>query len=321
MKDDDRAYTLLMRPRFSIIVPIYNAERYLYECFRSIQVQICQDFEVILVDDGSTDGTLRMLYNYVAEDVRFHIYNYEHRGVSFARNIGLKYAAGDYICFVDADDQIAPTYLVDLYQAMGEADSSMCGFRKFDSLSQEDCTIVPQNRIETLEDNLSGFYAAGPTDWQRYLWNRMFKRSVIEKNNLRFREDIHYKEDGLFIIQYLCVSNGLVGCVDKVLYYYKRNTSGAMSKTWHVFDDKIITNLLAHRLIIEEIKKKNISESVIQQAISQVKAADAWILQLMWHSGSFNLDRLFRIEKNLFSILGSRSYFSWRIAQFIKLFR
>ena len=204
---------------------------------------------------------------------------------------------------------------------MGEADSSMCGFRKFDSLSQEDCTIVPQNRIETLEDNLSGFYAAGPTDWQRYLWNRMFKRSVIEKNNLRFREDIHYKEDGLFIIQYLCVSNGLVGCVDKVLYYYKRNTSGAMSKTWHVFDDKIITNLLAHRLIIEEIKKKNISESVIQQAISQVKAADAWILQLMWHSGSFNLDRLFRIEKNLFSILGSRSYFSWRIAQFIKLFR
>jgi glycosyltransferase involved in cell wall biosynthesis len=310
-----------MSPRFSIIVPIYNAEQYLPDCLRGIQAQTCPDFEVNLVDDGSSDGSLRVLDNYIADDVRFHIYHLEHRGVSSARNVGLKYATGDFICFVDADDQIAPTYLVDLYQAMGEADSSMCGFRKSDSLSHEDCTIVPLNKIETLEENLSGFYAAGSTDWQRYLWNRMFKRSVIQKNNLRFREDIHYKEDGLFVIQYLCTSNGLVGCVDKVLYYYKRNTSGAMSKTWHVFEDKIITNLLAHRLMIEEIKMKNISGAVIKQAISQVKAADAWILQLMWHSGSFSLGRLFRIEKNMFSVLGGWSYFSWRVAQFIKLFR
>lgn len=310
-----------MSSRFSIIVPIYNAERYLPECLRGIQAQTCQDFEVNLVDDGSSDGTLRVLGNYIADDVRFHIYHLEHRGVSSARNVGLKYATGDFICFVDADDQIAPTYLADLYQAMGEADSSMCGFRKSDSLSHEDCTIVPLNRIETLEENLSGFYAAGPTDWQRYLWNRMFKHSVIQKNNLRFREDIHYKEDGLFVIQYLCASNGLVGCIDKVLYYYYRNTSGSMSRTWHAFDDKLFTNLVAHRLMIEELEQRHVSKIVLIMAVSQAKAACNWILKLMFQTKSFKFTLLLKIETTMICILGIREYIFWRFSQIGKLLK
>ena len=260
-----------MSPRFSIIVPIYNAERYLQDCIHSIRVQSCADFEVLLVDDGSTDGTMPLLEKFKAEDSRFCIYHQEHRGVSSARNVGLQYVTGKYICFVDADDQIAPTYLTDLYQAMGEADSSMCGFKKTDLLSHEDCEIVPQNRIETLEENLAEFYNVGPTDWQRYLWNRMFKREIIQRNDLCFNEDIYYKEDGLFVVQYLCASNGQVGCVDKVLYCYNRNSSGAMSKTWHSFDKKIITNLMAHKLIIDEIRRKGVSQIVVTKAIIKPK--------------------------------------------------
>ena len=208
-----------MSPRISIIVPVFNATSYLKDCLDSIRVQTFQDFEALLVDDGSTDGSIQIIENCRAEDNRFQIFHQNHCGVSSARNVGLKFATGEYLCFVDADDQIAPTYLAELHQAIGIADSSMCGFKKVDSLSHEDCVIVPQNKIETLEENLSGFYDAGPTDWQRYLWNRMFRRTIIKQNKLRFREDIFYKEDGLFVVQYLCVSNGLVGCVDKVLYY------------------------------------------------------------------------------------------------------
>ena len=310
-----------MIPRFSIIVPLFNAERYLLDCMNSIKAQTYSDFEVIMVDDGSTDDSLHIIDYYRGKDYRFQIYHQEHRGVSSARNLGLLYAIGNYICFVDADDQIASTYLADLYQAMGEADSSMCGFKKTDLLSHEDCIIVPQNKIESLEENLSEFYAAGPTDWPRYLWNRMFKRTIIKQNNLRFREDIFYKEDGLFVVQYLCASNGYVGCVDKVLYYYYRNNTGAMSKTWQSFDKKIITNLMAHKLIIDEIRHKGVSQTVVAKAISQAKASCNWILQMMRQSKSFSISFLIQVERIMISILGFRDYLSWRTIQLFKLFK
>ena len=114
-----------MNPRFSIIIPLYNAEKHLLDCINSIKAQTYSDFEVIMVDDGSTDETLHKMDFYRDKDDRFHIYHQEHAGVSSARNLGLQYAVGNFICFVDADDQIASTYLSDLYQAMGDADSSM----------------------------------------------------------------------------------------------------------------------------------------------------------------------------------------------------
>ena len=307
-----------MSSRFSIIVPVYNAERYVHDCINSIRVQSCVDFEAILVDDGSTDGTLRVLESFKSEDNRFQVYHQEHRGVSSARNVGINKAVGDFICFVDADDQIAPTYLADLYNAMGEADSSMCGFQKIDLLSHEDCIVVPEKKTETLEENLLDFYAVCSTDWQRYLWNRLFKKTIIYENNLIFKENIFYKEDGLFVVQYLCASNGLVGCIDKVLYYYYRNSTGSMSKTWHAFDEKIITNLEAHRIIIEEIKHKQVSNVVLLKALNQAKAASNWILQMMFETRNFSISLLMRTETIMLSILGIREYFIWRTKQIFK---
>ena len=125
----------------------------------------------------------------------------------------------------------------------------------------------------------------------------------------------------MFLVQYLCASNGRVGCVDKVLYYYYRNGTGAMSKTWHAFDPKIITNLEAHRLIIQEIRQRNVSEAVLIKALDQAKSACNWILQMMWQSKTIQLSLLTRIESIMISILGVRKYFIWRISQFFKLLK
>lgn len=308
-----------MPSKISIIVPVFNAEDYLERCLNSIIFQTYVNFEVILVDDGSSDNS-KLIYNSFKNiDSRFRVFFIEHGGVSRARNEGLKRAVGEYMCFVDADDQIAPTYLEDLYLAMGtQVDSSMGGFQRIDLLSHVVCEIVPKRKIETLEENLLGFYNASNTDWQRYLWNRMFKKSIIQDNHLLFKEDIYYKEDGLFVVQYLCASNGLVGCVDKVLYYYYRNTSGAMSKTWHSFDEKVITNLEAHRLMNEVIRGRHLSEPVLFLAESQAKAACKWILQMMWQTKSYHLFLLIKIEKIMISILGIRKYLLWRLYQFKK---
>ena len=308
-----------MNPKVSVIVPVYNVEAYLQDCLNSIQAQSYSDFEVILVDDGSCDKSLYLIEPYLSNDCRFKLYHQPHRGVSSARNLGLKFATGIFICFVDADDQIDPSYIEDLYNALdGQVDSSMGGFVKIDLLSHNECSIVPVRKIESLEENLLGFYAVCSTDWQRYLWNRMFKRAIIQQNNIRFEEDIYYKEDGLFVIRYLCASNGLVGCVDKVLYYYKRNTTGAMSKTWHSFDEKIVTNLDAHRLMIEVLRRKKVSQIVLSKAIGQAKTASNWILQMMRQYKSYRLSLLKRIERNMISILGIRAYFLWRFSQLFK---
>jgi glycosyltransferase involved in cell wall biosynthesis len=306
----------------SIIVPVYNAENYLHDCLNSIRSQTFTDFEVLLIDDGSDDHSLSILQEFQTADSRFQVHHQENRGVSSARNLGLQNAIGEFVCFVDADDKIAPTYLEDLYLAMGDqVDSSMGGFRRIDLLSNEEWEVVPQRKIETLEENLLGFYAANHKDWQRYMVNRLFRRSIIQTNNLRFKEDIYYKEDGLFLVQYLCASNGMVGCVDKVLYYYYRNATGAMSKTWHAFDEKIITNLVAHRLMIDEIRRKDVSEVVLSKAIGQAKAACNWILQMLWNSKVYNISYIVRIERIMISILGFRDYFLWRTIQLGKLLK
>ena len=303
----------------SIIVPVYNAENYLHDCLNSIRSQTFTDFEVLLIDDGSDDDSLLILQRFHVQDNRFQIFHQANRGASSARNVGLDNAVGEFICFVDADDTITPTYLEDLYLAMGnQVDSSMGGFRRVDQLSHEECEVVPQKKIETLEENLLGFYAANHQDWQRYMVNRMFRNAIIVSNNLRFKEDIYYKEDGLFLVQYLCASNGLVACVDKVLYYYYRNSTGAMSKTWHTFDEKVISNLEAHRLIIEEIRHRNVSESIVSKALSQMKSSCNWIIQMMWQAKAFKLIYLCRIERIMLSALGLSDYLSWRFSQLFK---
>ena len=309
----------MTNPNISIIVPVHNAEPYLHDSLNSIRTQTFIDFEVLLIDDGSDDDSLSILQEYHTADPRFKVHHQDNRGTSSARNVGLDNAVGEFVCFVDADDQVAPTYLEDLYLAMGDqVDSTMGGFRRIDLLSHEECEVVPQKRVETLEENLLGFYTSNHKDWQRYMVNRLFRRSIIQTNKLRFKEDIYYKEDGLFLVQYLCASNGMVGCVDKVLYYYYRNATGAMSKTWHAFDEKIITNLVAHRMMIDVIKRKGVSELILSKAIGQAKAACNWIIQMMWQTKSINLNRLKKIDGIMISILGVKNYFSWRSGQLLK---
>ncbi len=311
-----------MTPRFSIIVPVFNAEKYLERCLNSISIQTCKDFEVIVVDDGSSDNSKTIYDAFKNTDSRFRLFFIDHGGVSRARNEGLKWAVGDYVCFVDADDQIAPTYLEDLYLALdNDVDSSMGGFKRIDSLSHEECEVVPQKKKESLEENLLGFYAANSKDWQRYMVNRMFKKSIIQNHDIRFKEDIYYKEDGLFLVQYLCASNGRVGCVDKVLYFYYRNSTGAMSKTWHAFDEKILTNLEAHRQMIKILTRRLKSNDVLARAKSQIKSTSNWILKLMAETNSFNLSRIVKIESIMLSALGFADYFSWRFCQFSRLLK
>ena len=102
----------MKRPIISVIVPVYNTEKYLDECIQSILSQTFADFELLLVDDGSTDGSGNICDKYAIQDERIKVFHQENRGVTAARKLGVKYSNGNYICFVDSDDKISYTAFV-----------------------------------------------------------------------------------------------------------------------------------------------------------------------------------------------------------------
>lgn len=311
-----------MRPKFSIIIPVYNVAPYLRECLDSVLSQTIEDFEVLAVDDGSTDGSGQIVDEYAVKDQRITVLHKGNSGVSSARNAGIDLAKGDYLCFVDGDDIVSPSYIQDLYEAMGDADSSMGGFKTFGLSDKPGRIVVPEKRmVDTLEENLIRFYDVHNTLAQRYLWNRMFKASVIREHQILFREDIYYKEDGLFVIQYLCRSNGRVSVLNSVLYNYRRTHNGAIGTVSSGFNEKQLSNLTAHSLIIQEFKKYHISDTILSVAIRQGQSVANWLLSLQKYNKNNRFFCFVYIERTMMNLLGLMTYCRWRITSIVKLWK
>lgn len=308
-----------MLPKFSIIIPVYNVAPYLRECLDSVLSQTIEDFEVLAVDDGSTDGSCQIIDEYAVRDQRITVLHKVNGGVSSARNAGIDLAQGEYVCFVDGDDIVSPTYLQDLYEAMGDADSSMGGFQTFGLPDNPGRIVVPKiKKIDTLEENLMRFYDIQNSLSQRYLWNRMFKASVTQKHHIRFHEGVYYKEDGLFVVQFLCLSNGRVGITDSLVYNYRRTFVGAIGSINTTFKEKLLTDLSAHVFIIQELQEKKVSEKILALAILQAKNVANWLILLQKERGYIKLRYILYIERAMVGLLGFAPYCRWRFLSIIR---
>lgn len=180
-----------MQPKISIIVPVYNVERYLNECLDSIKSQTYSDWECILVDDGSPDGSGKICDEYAASDSRFRVIHRKNGGVSAARNAALVEAKGKYISFVDSDDYVYPCYLETLLNMLEKsgADVAQVGMemifttfkRKMNSVEEEVVMNRRQLAVELIKNNMV----------PSYLWNKMFRRDVI---SVPFPEGVNYED-------------------------------------------------------------------------------------------------------------------------------
>ena len=312
-----------MNHLISIIIPVFNAEKYLRQCLDSILAQTYTNYEVVIINDGSTDKSGDIIDDYGKYDDKIHPYHRNNGGVSSARNFGISVASGEYICFIDADDIISNNYLDILYTAIQKgADSSIAGFKHIDVPQDKEIIVVPQKEeIKNLNDSILDFLDFEKPDWQRYLWNRLFKMSVIKKNNIRFREDIYYKEDGVFLVDYLCKSNGLVSYSNQIIYYYRQNQNSALGSLHTKFNKKILTNINAHLLILEQLKKAKLPEATINMSRSHAFMSFAWIKDIMKDNNIHNLYYSFLIEISSFKVLGPKRYFNWKTALLGKFFK
>ena len=134
-----------MNQLISIIIPVFNAEKYLRQCLDSILAQTYTNYEVVIINDGSTDKSGDIIDDYGKYDDKIHPYHRNNGGVSSARNFGISVASGEYICFIDADDIICNNYLDILYTAIQKgADSSIAGFKHIDVPQDKEIIVVPQ---------------------------------------------------------------------------------------------------------------------------------------------------------------------------------
>lgn len=214
-------------PLVSIIVPVYNAETYLNRCIDSICNQQYKNFELLLIDDGSTDQSAQILDSYAAQDSRIHVYHRDNCGVSATRNYALSLCKGDYIQFLDSDDWIpsdstkllvrcaieqdCDLVIADFYRVVGERISQK-GDIEIDHL------LTRQEFANYMMENPADFYYG-------VLWNKLYRTDIIRDNQLRMDSDISWCEDFLFNLEYIRHSNTFYALQAPVYYYFKRKGS------------------------------------------------------------------------------------------------
>ena len=221
----------------SIILPVFNAERFLPQCLYSILRQTYQNWELIAVDDGSKDGSMEILKSYGKRDGRIHIISKKNEGVSIARNIALEHAHGDYIYFVDSDDIVMPEGLMILVKAM---ESSKATFVKSDFLPiDEQGKQVFINKKQVIRRRYDGKVMDSEKFFKKilmkeyFLWTCLFQKDIIVKNHIQFIPHCRLMEDAAFVVDYLLYSDRNV-YKDACVYGYRKyeGTVSAVNKDY-----------------------------------------------------------------------------------------
>lgn len=215
--------------KISIIIPIYNSDRFLKECLDSVQAQDFEDWECLLIDDGSIDNSGVICDFYAKQDSRFKVFHIENSGVSAARNLGINYASGRYITFIDSDDTVDKTYLSTFYKAttLSEAELIVCGIKyvrafgaSINSLANGLVVIGEKDADRFVQLNRK-FLIYGPV-------NKLYKASIIKNNRINFPSGIQYGEDLVFNFEYLEYVTS-IWVIDSPGYNYRILSGGSLS--------------------------------------------------------------------------------------------
>lgn len=243
----------------SIIIPVYNAEKYLKDCINSILNQTYKDIELLLIDDGSQDNSYAICRQYEKEDCRVRSYHKSNAGVSDTRNYGIERALGEFISFCDADDIVDLDLYAMLYEAIEKynVDRAVGGYAFFYNNGNKvyckprikDGKYEADEILNRMIDDgtMSGFLFSGVN-------NSLFRKKIIEDNRLRFDKNIRYNEDSLFSLQYMLNSRSIYSFQSIPTYYYRQYDGSATGR--RMVGDKYL--LLRETLWSMGLEKKNV---------------------------------------------------------------
>jgi len=215
--------------KVSVVMPVYNSGSFLEPCIKSVLNQTYGNLEFIIIDDGSTDGSEAICDRYAKIDRRIKVVHQTNSGVSVARNRGMGLATGEFISFIDSDDQLEEDMYSFLIQLMNDydVDISHCGYKRMDEklniIKEVSGTheIIEQKNIEAIECMLNGKYFVGG------LWNKLFKTQLVK--DLRFAEELRNNEDILFNVMAFAKAKNIV-FADETKYCYLEHTTSACNR-------------------------------------------------------------------------------------------
>ncbi len=260
-------------PTISVIVPVYNAEKYLRRCIDSVLAQTYQDFELLLIDDGSKDSSGAICDEYVAKDARVRVFHKENGGVSSARNVGLDNARGEWITFVDSDDWISKDYLKEMVMH-SDSDLVITDFTvEGEGQWNEDLPVGKwqgNDLNKIIESRIRIARITAP-------WCKLLKKSLI--GQIRFYTELTTQEDTLFMFRYLCVVQNIQIIAQKG-YHYNRETIGSLSKSLEGNHIQFYDYLrLLEPIILDLQKRFEISrQKLIQHIMYGVMDKEKWYM-------------------------------------------
>ena len=270
--------------KVSVIVPVYNTEKYLRCCLNSIITQTLQDIEIVCVNDGSTDSSLKILQEYAAKDKRIKIINQENKGLSAARNAGLKVATADYISFIDSDDFVHLTFLERLYNAIQDTncDIAGCDFAKIRGKRE----VLPSKKgVEKIYEPALNVLLNRKNFIHFNVWNKLYKRELIR--GIPFIEGMYY-EDWVFNT---CVFAGAKSFVwiSAPLYGYRISENSIMRSSYslkkmndYVIGIEGVRNFFYENYpsMWEQVKQTRVARTIKMMMNSAIRSKDAKILSM-----------------------------------------
>ena len=241
----------------SIIIPVYNSEKYLKKCLDSIILQTYKNFEIICVDDGSIDSSYQILKEYQNKDSRIRLLKQEHKGVSSARKLGLTNACGKYITFVDSDDYLDKETYLNALKYLNIADLVCFGIRVFGEFQKSQ--INDDNKYYKIKNKgLTNIFPKLPFRIDVSLCNKIFKRELIDKFNIDFTDNCLY-EDAEFCFKYLLCSKKIY-FLNKYFYNYRRRRCSIMTSVFDNGDSSV-----SHLYILDNIFKFMVENSLLHK--------------------------------------------------------
>jgi len=277
-----------MKPKISIIVPVYNVEEYLDKCISSILNQTFKDFELILVNDGSSDRSGEICDRYAINDNRVKLIHKDNSGQATSRNIGLKISNADLIGFVDSDDSIEPDMYELLYESYLKYDSdiSIIGVKEVDKSGKCLSEYVPQNI--TLSEILKRAYPC----------NKLFKRELFFNNNLFFKDNRYYED--LELIPKLYVNSRKIKVISKVGYVYLKRANSTTSGR----DKKILDNLWAYTEIKQYLYDQGLYDLYSEEFKKGVAYFKTYFINLLYDYPTTFIMENFKVINNDFNKIG-----------------
>lgn len=241
-----------MKIKVSFIVPVYNVENYLEECLESILKQKLVEKEIVIVNDGSTDGSLTIIQKFVNKHENIQVINQVNRGISAARNIGLKAARGEYVCFIDSDDYYLQDFAEEYYNQCIEHKLDI--IRGFYSIYNDETNLLNLNKpkVSYCYECLSGtqFLINSISEHANEVvpWLGFYRKNYLIENNILFPEGIGYEEDQLFFLKALLSSKQCKVMQTDHSFYAYRYRKGSVTKNPHLKQAKDVLYIVEQEL-------------------------------------------------------------------------